>query len=468
MSRTQEVDVAIVGGGPCGLALALGLVQCSFSVAVIEKNKESSSITDPDWSKQYSYRIDVRGISLLERIGIKEKLVERGVRSDGFKGIKWFADGRMEQLPPRTLGSVGYWIQRPQLIHILQEELPPESIVRGTVDKIEFHDKSADVHVSKLSVDEHLVVKATHVFGCDGIHSIVRSTLEEMDRDFRVHKINCPSAGLCYRATLITPPLDFDPHETFLILGKTDGSFSLLPFCGKHGDPRPLSLARTQDYSLFQTTNAEDLYDMIDQEFPQLNIRECLSLEAATAWCESKGSIFPKPRWSGKAAQLVNDKIVVAIVGDASHSFPPDLGQGVNSGMMDVHAVLDTMDKNQPLTETDLDMLNKTLVEEAEAVCRLLPIGMPYQYKLPHTLSKLVFFASFFTRWSLAGFSTKLSRLTRGFIGPLFTEPAIIQIQNDPPLKYTEILRNHRRNTWLLSSLALVAGWLGRKIWQKM
>lgn len=463
--QEQEVDVVVVGGGPCGLALALGLLQQQhYSVLVIEKDEDTTLPTD--WSKAYSYRVDVRGLHLLKSIGVQHKLVERGVKSEGFKGVKWHADGRLEELPPRTLGSVGYWIQRPSLLQLLEEELSPENILRGTVSKIQFDDECAAIHVFKASGDT-LVVKARHVFGCDGIHSIVRSTLAEIDKEFQVHKVACPSAGVSFRASLVTPPLSFDPHDTFLILGKTSGNLSLLPYCGERGEPRPLATARLQDDKLFQAKNADDLYDMLDQEFPQLNVRQCMSVEAATAWSKSKGSIFPTPRWIGKAVKVMNSKIIVAIMGDALHSFPPDLGQGVNSGMADVNAVLDAMDKQRhsdTLPDKDMNALNATLVEEAEALCRLLPIGMPYQYKLPHSLEKFVFFTNFMIRWGLAVCSAKLTSLTRGWIPLLLTEPVIMQIQHDPPLKYTMILKNHRRNTWILSSFAVAVAGLGWKM----
>ena len=52
MSSTEdEADVVIVGGGPCGLALAIGMRQLGYSrVVVVERCAEAVD----DWSKAYS------------------------------------------------------------------------------------------------------------------------------------------------------------------------------------------------------------------------------------------------------------------------------------------------------------------------------------------------------------------------------------------------------------------------------
>jgi kynurenine 3-monooxygenase len=465
----RSVDAVVIGGGPCGLALAVGLLQQrGRSVLVIEK-EALASLEKQDWSRAYSYRIDARGIRTMKRIGLDTQLFERGVRSQGFKGVKWLPDGTCERTPPRTLGSVGYWIQRPQLVRLLQGPIPEANMVEGTVDKIEYGDEHASVHVTTGVDGNTLLVKATHVFGCDGIHSLVRSSLCELDGDFQVKKVkDSLTAGLVYRATLLTTPHEFDPEDVNIIIGKSRCRFVLLPYCGEQGEARPMSCVNFPNYKFFQPKTAEELYQALEEEFPQLDIRKRMSVESATAWCESEGSVFPTPRWSGKAATVIKGNTVVMLVGDALHCFPPDLGQGVNAGMVDVNAVLGVMatldekrNNSASSVESEVASLNAEMVREAESVCRLIRIGMPYQYSLPHSLHKVGFFMDFMTRLALHKGSATIERWTRSWIPSLVTAPVIFQIQEDPPLEYSTILRNHHRNSLLIAAAATVGiGWM--------
>ena len=54
-----DADVVIVGSGPCGLTLAKGLLDLGYErVLVIEQ--EPPGTKSHDWSKAYSFRVDVR------------------------------------------------------------------------------------------------------------------------------------------------------------------------------------------------------------------------------------------------------------------------------------------------------------------------------------------------------------------------------------------------------------------------
>ena len=160
--------------------------------------------------------------------------------------------------------------------------------------------------------------------------------------------------------------------------------------------------------------------------------------------------------------------IGVALVGDSLHSFPPDLGQGVNSGLVDVRTLLerlplhtsaeggadDDSGSEGPGSETEKPRLDRTLlpsalsawgearVEEAEAICRLIPVGMPYQYAMPASCHKFTFYANLLTRM-----------LLYKVLPSVFDAPVAFQIQEVPPLPYKKILENHKANSKRLSIL---------------
>ncbi|CAB9520873.1 FAD binding domain [Seminavis robusta] len=454
----MDVDAVIVGGGPCGMTLCKGLLDLGYSVAVIEK--DPSNFSSQDWSKAYSFRVDVRGLSLLRRVGLYDKLLasDASIRSEGFKGFKWMPDGKFVTVPPRTLGSVAYWIVRPKFMQLLHSSVPDSHKIQGEVCDIDFEKDSVSVSVKvdATGTSDLKKVRAKFLFGCDGIRSLVRSKLCSFDPSFEITKVPCLSEGLVFRATLYTPPDSMDPNETYIIFGKTGSKLGMLPFGGEPGKPRPVSTVRQSDFSFFQLKSPEALYEELEAEFPQLDIRNRLSPEAAQAWVESDGSTFPRPRYAGRAG-IAADGVVSFLVGDAMHCFPPDLGQGLNSGMVDVERVLDLMRdlrdaKDEAQKRSMVDALSQELVAEAQAVCQIVPIGMPYQYSFPFSLHKAWFFADFLSRMAL-----------HHLVPALISAPAIIEIQDDPPKKYTIIMQNHWNTSRRLAVLfgvgsTLIAG----------
>merc|ERR1712176_538197 len=147
----------------------------------------------------------------------------------------------------------------------------------------------------------------------------------------------------------------------YQIVGKTGEALSMFPYGGEVGKSRPICKVSYSSYRLFHAESSNHLYDMLDEEFPQLKVRERLSVESVKAWCETEGSTFPRPRWANKACS-VHQGVFACILGDALHCYPPDLGQGLNNGMADVERVLDLMKDGQEISAAVVNSLNKELV----------------------------------------------------------------------------------------------------------
>uniref|UniRef100_A0A7S1AC20 FAD-binding domain-containing protein n=1 Tax=Noctiluca scintillans TaxID=2966 RepID=A0A7S1AC20_NOCSC len=431
----RSIDALIVGGGPVGLALAHGLRQRGVGVLVLERTLATSH----DWSTTYSYRIDQRGIALLRTCGLLPELEEKGVPSTGFDLTTWFPDGTSKEVVnARASMALGYWIQRPALLALLAESLRDE-MLEGELTSLTF---DAGLATAQVQIgDEVLRVTSRFVFGCDGAKSAVRAKLQavsaECMADFEPRVLDTPSSGLVYRAVLATPPDEFHPHKIHRIAGKSGQSVAMLPFSGARGEPRPLSFARTADSILHNLATPDAVYAYLDEEFPQLEARKRLSFAAASAWCSSPGSTFPRARWCNRASVVVSG-VGAALLGDSLHSFPPDLGQGVNSGFTDVAALLECWpsDHADPAAvQRCFEAFNIRQAPEAEAICRLLPVGMPYQYNVGKTFAEYLFLAGLLGRM----FIHKLCPL-------IFDPPVVTLVTQAPPLKYTECFARHRRN----------------------
>jgi len=237
-----------------------------------------------------------------------------------------------------------------------------------------------------------------------------------------------------------------------LFIGKSGRSLGMMPFAGKPGELRPLAFAQAPDHVFHSFKSPGDLHRYLEEDFPQMEVMRRLPSESASAWCTGPGSAFPHARWCNRASVWIGDT-GIALLGDALHSFPPDLGQGVNAGLTDVMRLLalwpdgETL-KSSSLVRNCLDSFSDSQAAEAEAICRLLPIGFPYQYNLPNSLAKLVFYGDFMLRM-----------LCWKGLPWLFSPPVVVQVTQAPPAKYTDILHRHRKNTqWLCLISAAILG----------
>eukprot|EP01038_Epipyxis_sp_PR26KG_P010674 gene10674-14335_t len=116
------------------------------------------------------------------------------------------------------------------------------------------------------------------------------------------------------------------------------------------------------------------------------------------------------------------------LIGDSAHSFPPDLGQGVNSALEDV-VYLDRAFKNSSfihLKDYLTDFQNHRL-PEIKALIKLMIFGYPYQYDQYPLRNEL---------WKIgAAIRLLLNKLFPFVIDP----PAFLMIQNHN-LKYQTVM----------------------------
>lgn len=153
-------DVAVAGGGPAGLAVAVVAAQQGLSVIVLERRT-----FPPD--KACGEGLLPPGVAALERLGIKPAL-EGGARV--FKGIRFIQeDGTAAQaaLP----GSGGLGIRRTVLVEALRrraEDLGAVLRSRCAVADAKFGRSEATVRTSEGMVRARLLVAA------DGLHSPLR------------------------------------------------------------------------------------------------------------------------------------------------------------------------------------------------------------------------------------------------------------------------------------------------------
>lgn len=150
-------------------------------------------------------------------------------------------------------------------------------------------------------------------------------------------------------------------------------------------------------------------------------------------------------------------------MGDAVHAFPPDLGQGINAGLMDVVCLdralsgLENVETGKaigtasssfssPSLQTCLNRYQTQHSPEVAALIRLARFGAPYQYRQPHRIDRIRA-----KLWALnLALRLILNKLTLGLVPP----QCMVLAQNGD-LTYREVMRRADLTTLGLKGVAL-------------
>jgi kynurenine 3-monooxygenase len=300
--------------------------------------------------------------------------------------------------------------------------------------------------------------------GCDGINSVVRNTLKEWDEStsdrFEMSLFPSPSSNLRYKVLSLPPKLPLDHSGTelavsdmaYAIRGAFRGrdrsvSLGLLPL--KNPDAaRTANIITSFDHEIWKLKNSEELYNFLEQAFPQLPIRQIVSQEEADRFAKSEGGYFPIPQYCSGLYFLLpqeqaSDATGVALLGDAIHCFPPDIGQGVNSALEDVYVLNEALSQSNDDLSRALPLYESLRSADVKALVRLAQFAFPWQYN-QDAFGKGLWSVNFFIRLIL-------SRL----LPFLFSPQAFFLIQNHQ-LSYQEILVKANRTTQNLYLVSLI------------
>ena len=323
----SKYDIAVVGGGMIGAAIALGLAQQGKSIVLIEGSAPACYSSDQPLDIRVS-AISQHSVNLLEKLGCWADIAN--MRVCPYRRLEtWEHPECRVRFDAEAVGldQLGFIVEnRLVQLGLWQALKNHNNVTLLCPDKLEriHYCKSNHLHLSSgVSLDVDLVV------GADGANSKVRSLvgIGTTAWDYRQH------------CMLINVETDLPPQDITWQQFTPSGPRSFIPLPPSHNKARA-SLVWYDNPKRIRQLGAlakDQLRDEILLNFPEElgNIRVINS------------GAFPLVR---RHAQSYYKKNCV-LVGDAAHTINPLAGQGVNLGFKDVEVLLEELGGNQSLSD---------------------------------------------------------------------------------------------------------------------
>lgn len=312
----QQTEIAVVGGGMVGGALALGLAQQGFQVTVIEQAAPPAF----DNTQQPDVRISAisaASVDLLRGLGIWDAIL--AMRAHPYRRLEtweWENAHVTFDAAELKLPLLGYMVENNILQLALWQALEahPNVTLRVPASLKALHRREGG-HLLVLDNGDELAV--TLVVGADGANSQVRQMA-----GIGIHAWQYQQSCM-----LITVKCENDPGNSTWQHFTPNGPHAFLPLFDNWASlvwyDTPARIRQLQGLSM------EQLQREIEHHFPA-------RLDKVTPVAAGG---FPLTR--RHALQYTQEGL--ALVGDAAHTIHPLAGQGVNLGYRDVEALLDVL-----------------------------------------------------------------------------------------------------------------------------
>lgn len=361
-SSKPRTRAAVVGAGPVGCLSALSLAARGFDVEMYDRRPDPRQHQVASGSKQalrsINLAISSRGLKALGEVtdetngkSMAEVVLDHAVpmkarmihTKDEGRGVK-----QMSQ-PYGLHGECINSVSRPLLNDLLLDQASAHPSITVHFDcklrSIDFHARQSDSSAPdecKLAFEiwegtGPTTRHAAWVVGCDGLNSIVRSSLARVT-PLNFHQEYIDSAYLELRIppksegyAIESDHLHIWPRHSFMLIALAnlaDKSFTSTLFA-----PQQI---------LSKLTTQEAILDFFRSEFP-----DALALmgeeDVVSILLPRKGKGIPL---SSIKCNPYHHEGRVVILGDAAHAMLPFYGQGLNCGFEDVGFLMDILDQH--------------------------------------------------------------------------------------------------------------------------
>ncbi|WP_336797488.1 3-demethoxyubiquinol 3-hydroxylase [Erwinia aphidicola] len=315
----QKVDVAIVGGGMVGAALASGLAQHGFQVAVLEQETPAEFVAGSDPDVRIS-AIGAASAALLKQLDVWPAVL--AMRTVPYRKLEtWEWQTAAVNFDAESLGlpELGFMVENSVLQQALWQRLQQQPI--QLLCPARLRDLQSENGGWQLTLDNGEQLHARLVVGADGANSQVRQLA-----GIGIHGWNYSQSCM-----LISVRCEHDAGDTTWQQFTPDGPRAFLPLFDRWASlvwyDSPARIRQLQAMSMPQ------LQKEIQAHFPP-RVGRVTPVAAGS---------FPLVRRHATRYVLPG----LALVGDAAHTINPLAGQGVNLGYRDVDALIEVLSESR-------------------------------------------------------------------------------------------------------------------------
>jgi len=313
---TEQFDVAIVGGGLVGSALACALAESALRICVIEAN-----LFDRDWP-QDEYDARVCALTPATARWLASLNVWPGIESErhaAFDQVRvWDGDGTADiHFSAVELGipQLGYIVENRVALKCLRDQLSNYDNV--TLLCPEVVEEIVESHPARLKLQNGPSIMARLLVAADGALSQVRQLSKFKTVEW--------SYG---HAAIVTTVQAESPHDgRALHRFSSEGPLAFLPLPATDGSQQ------SHNYSIVWCKSPERVSELLQLNKEDLCRALAEDFEYYLGSIENIARCASYPLRQRHALGYVKEGVV--LIGDAAHTIHPLAGQGVNIGYRD-------------------------------------------------------------------------------------------------------------------------------------